>query len=253
MFGKNTKFDFIALKGQIIYLDSFTKDMFKKYTNYNLNIGSIGHLNSFTFPLGASAFVPDTKSLISGEKKKITRYGVIFSKKKFFAYTLARKPLISEGKVVGIINCIDSGLEQIKHNPCFDFIQPIHYQYEKFSKNDLQVLMLLAQFPDITAQEIKKTLGVKLRTAYMYKYDLMTKLKEIFMDNDLCLTECINLLFRINPSDCGAFITLPLQEFMSHYYNIASNKIDATLTGVNNFDPVTEQYLSKLRESASSR
>ncbi|MCF6775408.1 hypothetical protein L3V83_02355 [Thiotrichales bacterium 19X7-9] len=246
------QFEMITLAGEVLFSDLFLSRHLGESRTILAN-----KLNQepkqFAFPLGYSALPNDILSIFENRKESITTYGVLFSKDKFGVFTLQRYPLIARGRVTGIINNIDFGFHQLLANPCFQNIRAINYKYEKFTKNEIKLLFLLAQFPKIKNTEIKKIFDVQIRTTYIYKHDLINKLKYITHSDKIDYTQIVADMFQVDLAsinqtiiDKRKFIVLPQEEFFHHLNLISRQNNTASVKYVNNFSQETIQKWQKL-------
>ncbi|ODN41579.1 hypothetical protein [Piscirickettsia litoralis] len=150
-------------------------------------------------------------------EKSITRHIVAFSKDICLIGTIKKEVFMRGDRPIGIIHRLDFGTDQFKINPCLDKIKPIKYNNEKIPSSSIILLILLSQSSNIKAHEISKILGIKLRTAYIYKYDLLVNMRDIFgYRNTVDFANCINNIFDIAPRKKGGFTVLSLEEFARH-------------------------------------
>ncbi|TNF66979.1 MAG: hypothetical protein EP298_07625 [Gammaproteobacteria bacterium] len=250
------RFDAITYRGKILFSDLFFSQHLTEEGRTFFKPDKANEVpRQFAFPLGYSTMFDDFLLLFEKKEESITRYGVAFSFDYFVVFTLVRTPFMSEGKMVGIVNNVDYGYHQLIFNPCYQEIMPLPCQYDRLTKNEMQLLFLLAQFPELKAKDITGLMDVQIRTAYMYKYDLINKLKDIFHQEQLNFVELINKIFHVEVpkpvSDTQNFIVLPKEEFLSHCDLLSKDKSVQTLRYENNFDESTlQRWVDIFKESS---
>ncbi|WP_144420728.1 hypothetical protein [Piscirickettsia salmonis] len=245
---RDTHYHYIAQKGKLMFCDLATTKLFESL-NIQIEIGKpISLLDFFKYPLGSNYLLKDILNLKSTKTASISRHAIAISHKLFFFSTITREPLFSEGKVVGIINKGDLSLTQTANNPCFKNVVPLTYNSEKFSKADLQILLLLAQFNDIKAKEISTTLEIQMRTAYMYKYELLNKLRDTFGfddGDDIDYNHCLAKIFHLSENPDNHLLLLPDDKLQEHFTSLNKKRTKKNmLTPINNFDIKTSIFLS---------
>ncbi|MCF6765621.1 hypothetical protein L3V82_07540 [Thiotrichales bacterium 19S3-7] len=238
------RFDAITYRGKVLFSDLFFSQHLTQEGRTFFESDQANSLpRQFAFPLGYSTMFDDFLLLYEKKENTLTRFGVAFSASHFIIFTLVRQPFLSDGKMVGIVNNVDYGYHQLITNPCYQDILSLPCHYDRLTKNELQLLFLLAQFPELKAKDITGLMDVQIRTAYMYKYDLLNKLKDIFHQEQLDFVKIVNQIFHVDAPKSEAdklnFIILPKEEFTSHYGLLSQDKSVKTLRYENNFDEST--------------
>ncbi|MCF6775403.1 hypothetical protein L3V83_02330 [Thiotrichales bacterium 19X7-9] len=246
-------YEMISVAGEIIYSDievteyiSGQRDILQENPN--------SAPKQFAFPLGHSELLNDNIALFSGDVDKLVKHGVIFSDQHVCVFTNIRKPLMIHGKITGIINTYDLGYQQLITNPCFQNLEPITYQYENFTKNDIKLLVLLSQYKKLKNNDIKNVFDIKISTTYIYKHELSNKLKYIMESQEISQVGLLNDMFKISAPKCDSkeikdsqFIVLPEKEFLIHCKNLSQQKAKI-LKFENNFDDQLIENWKKLLE-----
>ncbi len=109
--------------------------------------------------------------------------------------TINITPLKSHEITIGYVYKLDLSLEQFKRHSYLQSLTTINYRGEKFSPTDIKLLLLLSQFKNVKTQEVARTLEISQKSAYMYKYNLMSKLRACFSTSmfNLALIELLKL------------------------------------------------------------
>ncbi|ODN42550.1 hypothetical protein [Piscirickettsia litoralis] len=244
---RNTQFHYITYQGKLMFSDLASTQFIENILGINLTkIEAMNLANLFLYPLGSNYLMKDVIDLRSGKSKSITRHVILFSKKTCFVTTVVKEPLFSRGKIVGVINKANAGIEQVVSNPCFTELNSLSYNNEKFSKSQIQILLLLAQFRGVKAKEISKTLGVQMRTTYMYKCGLLNKLRDTFdCGDEIDYSDCLSQLFHIDLEHNNRVIVLPFEELKAHCESLEKKRTNKNqLKCVNNFDVATNAFLA---------
>ncbi len=216
------KFEMITFTGKILFSDLLLSPYFQE-DDLILNNDWVSESSShelFSFPLGYRCLADELDLFLVQHKKNITTYGAAFSARHIYFYSLKRKLFISNGKVSGFVNTIDIGLKQLAHHPCFTSLQKTTYCHEIFTKSELQLLVLLTQFPRIKNEEIALFFNIKVKTTYLYKNRLVRKLKDLTgSDERPNFVHILNDILRIQPKEGLSrlqFIVLPEEEFLNY-------------------------------------
>ncbi|ODN42468.1 hypothetical protein [Piscirickettsia litoralis] len=249
---RDAQYHYISNKGRILFLDAETTSLIGKLIKNKDGVIADGNLlNVFKFPLGFRKAARDIMSIKLGKKSSVKSYGLLFSKDIFFMATIEREPLVDSGKIIGVVHKVDAGIDQFSTNECFLNIGSICYNNERFSSTDLKILFLLAQFENIKAKEISTIIDVKMRTAYMYKYDLLNKLRDTFgYDDDVDYNDCLNKLFHVKVCEGGHATVLPAEELGQYYKKLSKRRMQKDILPCeNNFkflDDSDPSYLSNI-------
>ncbi|WP_155066664.1 hypothetical protein [Piscirickettsia salmonis] len=236
---RDTQYHYISNKGKILFLDMETTSLIKSlFKGAGSTITGSSPLDVFKFPLGSRKVAQDIMSIKLGKKSIVRSYGLLFSKDLFFMATMTREPLNDSGKIIGVVHKVDVGINQFSKNECFLNVGSICYNNERFSATDLRILFLLAQFENIKAKEISEIIDVKMRTAYMYKYDLLNKLRDTFgYDDNVNYNDCLNKLFHVKVCSDGRATILPAEELEQHYQRLSKRRMRKDILHCeNNFD-----------------
>ncbi len=141
-------------------------------------------------------FLSIFKSYQSRLDEKITHqldHGFFLLPENAMLVTATKTELKSEQKLMGYIYKIDLSLEQFKRHSYLQNLTTVNYQGEKFSPTDIKLLLLLSQFKNVKAQDVANTLNVSQKSVYMYKYNLMNKVRSCF-NSGMINTALIELL-----------------------------------------------------------
>ncbi|WP_395168549.1 hypothetical protein ACGP04_05765 [Piscirickettsia salmonis] len=166
-----------------------------------------------TFPLGCAQAIKDIIDIAREKVTKARREGITISKEGFFVGALHKYPQINDGKIIGIVHETDFSLEQLIHNKCLDVIEKAPYKGQTLNKTDIKLLMVLAHFNTIKASDIAKVFKVKTNTVYIYKNNLINKIKIANNSEHYCYLEVIkHILLHGLYSDGHQYICLPYHE-----------------------------------------
>ncbi|WP_119343390.1 hypothetical protein [Facilibium subflavum] len=121
--------------------------------------------------------------------------GVCMIKDRFFlASVVAKKIIATQGAVIDVYT-FDFSLEKFYIHPLLDKLPAMTYAGECFNKTDLKLLLLLNQFKEeASPSKIADFFKVQIKSAYMYKYNLMNKLRACF--DEVNFEKAVNKLIR---------------------------------------------------------
>ncbi|ODN42474.1 hypothetical protein [Piscirickettsia litoralis] len=85
-----------------------------------------------------------------------------------------------------------------------------------------------------------------MRTAYMYKYELLNKLRDTFgFDNEIDYNHCVAKLLHLSDYNENHLLFIPDDKLQEHFQSLNKKRTRKNLLEpVNNFDIQTSLYLS---------